>query len=78
MQTQERFQHATAKMKPILLCSLDEAVRRLAVDASAGKLYFTTKSVVEVINLDGSDRKTLITHAKGVMTYEVAVRVSER
>ena len=74
MITKERFQHATAKMKPIILCSLDEEVRRLTVDASAGKLYFTTKSVVEVINLDGSDRKTLIKYAKDVRTYDVYVQ----
>ena len=61
-----------------LVCSLDAVVRGLAVDASTGKIYFTTKAVVEVINPDGSQMKTLIEHSNETKTYDVAVDVASR
>ena len=65
-------------MLRFLLCSLDAVVRGLAVDASTGKIYFTTEAVVEVINLDGSERKKLIEHSNETRTYDVAVDVPSR
>ncbi|KAI0235561.1 hypothetical protein LSAT2_013908, partial [Lamellibrachia satsuma] len=50
----------------------------LTVDTVTGKIYFTNKATVEVVNTDGTERATVIEHFSGARTYGVAVEISRR
>ena len=57
---------------------LNAVVRGLTVDTETGKIYFTHKAVVEMMNPDGSERTRVIEHSVDVRTYGIAVDIADR